>query len=325
MVSATLIDAAISSRFLEAVSGEQIALALAAADAVSERRARATRALELQVERARYEADRAERAFHACEPENRLVARSLEQRWDAKLGALAEAEAALAASQAEVAPLPARDELEVLAVDLPRLWNAPTTSDKDRKRLLRTLIADVTLTSQLATVGNQVHVGIRWRSGATEEIVATRPAPFHSLTSVEAVEVIKRLARHTDHEIAAELNVAGLRTGSGQPFDVTAVRWVRYVHRIPSAHADAAPGELTIPQVAARLQVGVSAIYHLGPGRSATKSPNCKWSTPHHVLSRSRRSLPPDDRWLDPRPLANANKCWRSCSLKPPSREPSAG
>jgi len=222
MVSATLIDAAISGRFLEAVSGEQIALALAAADAVTERRARATRALGLQVERARYEADRAERAFHLCEPENRLVARSLEQRWEAKLGALAEAEAAVAASQAEMAPLPGRDELEVLAVDLPRLWNAPTTSDKDRKRLLRTLIADVTLTSQWTPVRNQVHIGIRWRSGATEGIVATRPAPFHSLTSVEAVEFIKRLVGHTDHEIAAELNVAGLRTGSGQPFDVTA-------------------------------------------------------------------------------------------------------
>src|SRR5215472_17055278 len=128
------------------------------ADAVTERRARATRALGLQVERARYEADRAERAFHLYEPENRLVARSLEQRWEAKLGALAEAEAALAASQAELARLPGRDELEVLAVDLPRLWNAPTTSDKDRKRLLRTLIADVTLTSQLAPVGNQVHI-----------------------------------------------------------------------------------------------------------------------------------------------------------------------
>jgi excisionase family DNA binding protein len=189
----------------------------------------------------------------------RLIRRRVKD--EAKLGVLAEAEAALAASQAEVAPLPGRDVLEVLAVDLPRLRNAPTTSDKDRKRLLRSLIADVTLTSQLAPIGNQVHIGIRWRSGSTG-IVATRPAPFHSLTSVEAVEFIKRLAGHTDQEIAAELNVAGLRTGSGQPFDVTAVRWVRYVHRIPSAHTDVAPGELTIPQVAARLQVGVSAIYH---------------------------------------------------------------
>jgi hypothetical protein len=148
---------------------------------------------------------RAERAFHACEPENRLVARSLEQRWEAKLGALAEAEAALTASQAEVAPLPARDELEALAADLPRLWNASTTSDKDRKRLLRTLIADVTLTSQVPQVGNQVRIGIRWSSGATDEIVATRPAPYRSATSGQVLELIKRLVGHSDQEIAAEL------------------------------------------------------------------------------------------------------------------------
>ena len=76
------------------------------------------------------------------------------------------------------------------------------------------------------------------------------------------MELIKRVAGHTDYEIAAQLNVAGLLTGSGQPFDVTSARWVRYVDRIPSAHTDADPGELTIQQVAARLEVGVSAIYH---------------------------------------------------------------
>ena len=152
-----------------------------------------------------------------------------------------------------MAPLPARDELKALAADLPGLWNASTTSDKDRKRLLRTLIADVTLTSQVPQVGNRVHIGIRWRSGATEEILATRPAPYRSATSGQVLELIKRLVGHSDQEIAAELAAAGLRTGSGQPFDVTAVRWARHVHRIPSAHADTAPGELTIPQVAARL------------------------------------------------------------------------
>ena len=161
-----------------------------------------------------------------------------------------------------MAPLLARNELEVLAAELPRPWNAPTTSDKHRKRLLRTLIADVTLTSPLAPVGNQVHIGMRWRSGATEEIVATRSAPRRSINSVGVVEFIKRLAGHTDHEIAAELTIAGLRTGRGQPFDVTAVRWVRYVHRIPSAHADAAPGELTVPELAARLHVAVTVIHY---------------------------------------------------------------
>src|SRR3989454_3074699 len=147
-VGAAMVDELVAVRLLQALGPEEVALALAAADEVAERRERTTRASELALERARYEADRAARAFLACEPENRLVARSLEGRWEAKLAVLSEAEAALAASRARVAPLPSRIELEALAADLPALWAAPTTSAKDRKRLLRTLIADVTLTSQ---------------------------------------------------------------------------------------------------------------------------------------------------------------------------------
>ena len=95
-VKATVVDELIARRLLEALEPEQIALALAAADEHTDRRARSDRALELRVERARYEAIRAERAFHACEPDNRLVARSLENRWEEKLRELKDAEAELA-------------------------------------------------------------------------------------------------------------------------------------------------------------------------------------------------------------------------------------
>jgi hypothetical protein len=155
---------------------EEIALALAAADQVADRRARATRAVELRVERTRYDAIRAERAFHACEPENRLVARSLETRWETKLQELADAEAELAAQNAP-APEPSREQIEQLARDVPALWAAQTTTEKDRKRLLRALIADVTITSQPDS--RELRVGIRWRSGAAEQhtIRARRRAP----------------------------------------------------------------------------------------------------------------------------------------------------
>ena len=89
---------------------------------------RASRAAELAVERARYEADRAERAFSPVEPENRLVARTLEARWEARLAALADAEQALQAAQDALPPLPDRASLEKLAADLPALWHAPTTT-----------------------------------------------------------------------------------------------------------------------------------------------------------------------------------------------------
>lgn len=144
-ISAVSVDQAVAERLLEALNPEEVALALAAADELADRRARRSRAAELAVERARYQADRAERAFHACEPENRLVARSLESRWESRLAALAEADKALAQAQAAVPPLPSRAELAVLAADVGRLWHAPTTAARDPKRLLRTLVADVTV------------------------------------------------------------------------------------------------------------------------------------------------------------------------------------
>ena len=144
-VAAACVDDAVAGALLDALTPGQIVLALSAADEVSGRRQRVSRAAELAVERARYDADRAERAFCQVEPENRLVARSLEARWEARLAALAEAEQALEAAQDTLPPLPSRDDLEKLAADLPALWNAPTTSARDRKRLLRTLIADVTV------------------------------------------------------------------------------------------------------------------------------------------------------------------------------------
>src|SRR5680860_1153652 len=137
-VAASCVDAAVAGVLLAALTPEQVGLALAAADQVTHRCQRVSRAAELAAERARYEADRAERALDAVEPENRLVARTLETRWETKLAALAQAEQALEAARESLPPLPGRADLEQLAADLPALWHAPTTSAKDRKRLLRT-------------------------------------------------------------------------------------------------------------------------------------------------------------------------------------------
>src|SRR6202011_3220312 len=100
-------------------------------DQVADRRARSDRALELRVERARYDAARAERAFHACEPENRLVARSLESRWEQTLRELADAETELAEHTTPTVE-PSREQIEALARDLPKLWVADSTTEKDR-------------------------------------------------------------------------------------------------------------------------------------------------------------------------------------------------
>ena len=216
-VAAACVDAAVAGALLNALTPGQVALALSAAGEVAGRHQRASRAAELTVERARYDADRAERALCAVEPENRLVARSLEARWEARLAALSEAEQALQAAQDTLPPLPSREDLEKLAADLPALWNAPTTSARDRKRLLRTLIADVTLLPEPDR--SKVRIGIRWHTGATSELTAGRPVhPGTARRSpAAAIELVKQLGPATSNdELVTRLNAAGHRTGHGR-------------------------------------------------------------------------------------------------------------
>jgi hypothetical protein len=261
-VGAPTVDQVVASRLLQVLGPDEVALALAAADEVTERRQRSTRASELALERVQYDADRAERALLACEPENRLVARSLESRWEVKLAAVAEAEAALAVTQAAVPTLPPRAELEAMAVDLPALWAASTTCAKDRKRLMRTLVADVTLTSQVA--GDEVAIGIRWRSGATEQIVTRRPPRQYEVTRTpsRATEyIIQHGPALTNQELVAQLNAAGFNTGMGRCFDIAAIQWVRHAYHVPPP-SPFLTGELSVDEVAVRLGINAGAVYY---------------------------------------------------------------
>ena len=260
-VAAAIVDDAVAGVLLDALTPEQVALALASADEVASRHQRISRAAQLAVERARYEADRAERAFSAVEPENRLVARTLEARWEAKLAAVAEAGQALEAATDALPPLPSRAELEKIAADLPALWHAPATSARDRKRLLRTLIADVTLLPEPDP--GMVRIGIRWHTGAIDELRVGRPV--HRGTARRspspAVEMVRQLGPVTPAaELAGLLNAAGLTTGNGRPFDAKAVQWIRHAYHIP-ALAPYADGEISAAEAASRLGCSAGVIY----------------------------------------------------------------
>lgn len=269
-VMGEVVEQAVAERLLAAVAPDQIALALTAADTVADRRGRATRAVELRAERARYDAARAERAFHQCDPDNRLVARSLESRWEAKLHELTDAEAELASQAAEPAP-PARADIEALARDLPRLWAAPSTSHRDRKRLLRAMIADVTLT--FAPNQPDISVGIHWRSGHGDELTVLRPATARHARTAAVLELLRELGpTHTNPQLADRLNQAGLVNGTGHPFDEGNVRWLRWQHRIP-APSPLADNELGVHELAQRLNVGDHVVYVLDPARQTPSPP----------------------------------------------------
>ncbi|WP_322769505.1 recombinase family protein [Frankia sp. Cr1] len=261
-ILAATVDRAVTQALLDAVTPEQIGLALDAAGQVADRHHRSIRAAELATERARYDAQRAERAFTAAEPENRLVTRNLENRWEEKLAALAEAEAALADARDTLPPLPDQDSLRALAGDLPGLWHAETTTDRDRKRLLRTLIADVTLLPEADR--GRVRIGIRWHTGTTDELNLRRaqhPGTARRTPS-PATTMIRELGPTTSNDdLVALLAEHGHTTGDGRPFDVKAVQWVRHVHKIPtpSPYQD---GERSVDQVAADLRCNPGTVYY---------------------------------------------------------------
>ncbi|MFF1498235.1 recombinase family protein [Streptomyces sp. NPDC058304] len=256
-IAAAAVDPQVVRVLLAALVPEQVHLALSAADEVHHRHQRSHRAAELAVERARYEADRAERAFGQVEPENRLVARSLESRWEARLTAVAQAETALADLIAAEPALPQPARLQQLTRDLPELWQAPTTTAKDRKRLLRTLIADVTMRH----VDNaRAHIGVRWHTGAVDEITCDRRT---NRNPTQAVDIVRELLKvRSDAEIAEHLNSLGFKTGNSRPFTVNSIRHIRQQHAIGSKRNNpTGPGEITVPQAALILGIHEAAIY----------------------------------------------------------------
>jgi DNA invertase Pin-like site-specific DNA recombinase len=282
-VVAGAIDDAVAGALLAAVAPGQVALALAAAGEVTARHHRSLRAAELAAERARYAASRAERAFLACEPENRLVARTLETRWESALATAAEAEATLAARAQAQPELPHPSQLAATIADLPALWSAPTTTSKDRKRLLPTLLADVTITLSPSD-HTQLLIGLRWKSGASQQIPITRRTNItqRHTTDPAAIELARKLGPTCDNiTLAAALNQAGHTTGTRQPFTPVSAANLRHYHHIPTATL-LNDGELTPQQAAARIGVCPNTILNwINAGHlPARRGPNRRWAIP---------------------------------------------
>jgi predicted DNA-binding transcriptional regulator AlpA len=262
----TRLDRAVAEAFLDAVAPAGIE---ATAGAIGELEAQHEQALagqRLAVERAQYEADRARRKFDACEPENRLVGRTLEHELEQALselerehGKLAQLERARPVALSD----PEREALARLAGDLPRLWAASSTTDRDRKELLRTLISEVIVTAHHQE--RRADVEVQWQGGTRTELrVALRvPGPLaQGRTAEDTIGLIRRLAEHhSDRQIAGILGRQGRKTGTGLPFTEARVRGVRRRGDIPAAPPPDPAGELiTIEQAISELGVSTHTI-----------------------------------------------------------------
>jgi DNA invertase Pin-like site-specific DNA recombinase len=229
-VAAAGIDEAVARLFLETVQPPEIELGLAVTREVEHQAQEVDRQWRLRLERARYEAQLAERRYKAVDPDNRVVARTLEREWNEKLGELEalerEHQQVLRREKVELTSQD-RARLLELAKDLSYVWHARSTTNAERKNLLRILVREVVL-SPVDVPERGIHIQLQWQTGTCSDITIARRPSYARATSPEAIKLIGTLAEErSDREVAAELNRRGLLSGVKRAWDKEAVRWVR--------------------------------------------------------------------------------------------------
>src|SRR5947209_6865595 len=224
------VDALVVEALLAAVSPGGLRVAMRVLDQVEQDLIARRRQRELQLEQARYEARLAQRQYDSVDPANRLVGAELERRWNEKLERVAQLERAYAQAERDAEwNLTAEERAAIteLSQDLPAIWSADTTSNQERKQLLRMAIESVQLDGMRQA--GQIEIQIHWRSGTVTEHIVKRTTPGEGSlkTPQEAVSKIHEMApRRSYAEIATSLNRAGLRSAFGRQFTTQQVGYI---------------------------------------------------------------------------------------------------
>jgi hypothetical protein len=259
------LDAAIAEEVLKALQPAELELALAALEELESRDQTLLRQWQMRLERAEYEAALAERRYQEVDPSQRLVAGTLERRWNdalLQLDKLKKQAAEFQRQEARVATSEQKAKVLALARDLPRVWHAPTTQAKDRKRMLRLLIKDITV--EKPSHQKQLLVHIRWQGGACTNLCVQLPPSMADRLRYPAVVVdrVRDLAHNLlDTQIADQFNREGQTSATGQAYTAKMIQWIRRGHRIPPA-ALRKPEELTVQQLAKHFGVSDGTVYY---------------------------------------------------------------
>lgn len=262
------IEQAVADAFLEAITPATVEAMRLTVEQLQTNHDAALSQWRLEVERARYEAERAERRYRTVEPENRLVARGLETEWESRLRDLAAAEAELRRREQQRPTRLDQEQLkriQTLGSDIRQVWQATTTTDRDRKELLRTLLEEVVL--NLKRAEGHAHLTLRWRGGAITilDVSVPRFKPMGPRTDEDTISLLRRLAAlYPDEVIAGILNRQGRKTATGERFTANQVGSLRRYRNIPRFQPPAEPpsGELvSIRKAAQILGMNTSSIH----------------------------------------------------------------
>ena len=275
-IAGPALDAYVTGQVLDAVAPAALEVSLAAAAQAEAERAMLDKLWHQRIERARYAADRARRQYQLAEPENRLVARQLEKDWEAALAEAGRLEAdyqRFTEEQPKKLTAGERAAIQALAGDLPRVWGAPSTTQADRKELLRILIEKITVA--VAGSSELVDIAITWAGGHQTTGQAVRPVArldqlsYYPALLARVTELTE--AGRTTRQIADTLNAEGFRPPKRTTrFRPGQVRILLNQHDLrtrnrrgqPAALADLGPGDWSVPALAAALGMPTATVYN---------------------------------------------------------------
>jgi DNA invertase Pin-like site-specific DNA recombinase len=285
-------DQAVAEAILEAIQPVGIQASLDALDQAARQRDEKRSALELSLQKARYEADRARRQYDAVDPANRLVAAELEARWNAALEQVAELEARFReVTPDDVALSPGEAErLLELGRDLRTAWDHPEASPALKKRILRTVLEEIV--ADVTTDPAEVVLWLHWAGGTHTQLrIPKNQAGRHQrCTDRTVIDLVRELAQVCDDQkITAILNRLGYRTGAGQTWTEGRVRSLRSYHKVPVYRRDEARPWVTMEEAAESLRVSPTVIRRLLkqgtlPGRQVVSG--APWIIAREELSR---------------------------------------
>ncbi len=260
------VDEAISQLLLKTVAPATLEVALAVQDEIAGRIEQADQLRRSQLERARYDAELARRRYLKVDPDNRLVAGTLEADWNERLrnlDALEQEHERQRKADEGLLNDEARAKIRSLAADFPRVWADPRTASSERKRMLALLIEDITLLK-----AEHVAIHVRFRGGQTTTLTTDRPKPMALIRKtkpevIQALDVL--LDTCTDTEAARQLNIAGHRTWQRRPFTNKTVGFVRRTYGLTSCRDRLlAKGYRCGADIAKELGVSQTFIHELG-------------------------------------------------------------
>jgi DNA invertase Pin-like site-specific DNA recombinase len=263
-IRCNLVDAAIADRILQVTQPAQLEIALKALQELERRDSDIDKQWQMRIERANYSAQLAQRRYEEVDPSNRLVAATLEKRWNDALAELEECRRQHVQHRQEYGLAITEQQKQTIlsiAQDLPRLWNALSTKAADRKRIIRLFIKDITV--EKIQDARKVILHIRWQGGATENITVDIPPLAHEMYRCPQtiIEKIGCLAKTLpDLAIVKELDRQGLLAPKGSQFTVSSVRFLRHKYGIaspmPAAH------EVTVEQLIGEFGVSKHVAYY---------------------------------------------------------------